>query len=206
MIDSQLKTCGVIAPRTSAAFVAVPREDYVAPGRQALAYIDCEQPLGDGRGLMPPLSLGRLVEHSESSPADHVLIVGTATGYSAAILSPLVGSIIALESDPKLAERARANLAAFENVRLVEGPLEIGAPDFAPFDLILIDGAAEQLPDDLVAQLAEGGRLMAIILGSDGVHRASKGRVRGGILHFDPFAEAYAPLLQPFRKAPAFQF
>ena len=135
-----------------------------------------------------------------------VLVVGATTGYSAAILATLADHVVALESDAGLAAAARANLASYPNVRVIEGPLEAGAEDFGPFTLILIDGAVETLPSDLVAQLAEGGRLLAILTGSDGVSRAAKGIRQAGILRLEPFAEAADSLLPSFGKAPAFQF
>ncbi len=206
MIDSQLKPCGVISPRVSAAFYSVAREAFVAPGRRGLAYVDAPQPLPGGRELLAPLSLGHLLEHAHVEPADKVLVVGAATGYSAALLATLAGSVVALESDAALAETARTTLAGVANVLVVEGPLEKGWTDGAPYTLILIDGAVEQLPPELIAQLAEGGRLMAIVIGSDGVSRAARGVSFAGHLQLEPFAEAPGRLLPPFGKAPAFQF
>lgn len=206
MIDSQLKPSGVISPRVSAAFHAVAREAFVAPGRRGLAYVDAPQPLEGGRELLAPLSLGLLLQHAHVEPSDKVLVVGAATGYSAAVLATLAGSVVALEADAGLAERARAALAGTANVSVVEGPLEKGWADGAPYSLILIDGAVEQLPPELIAQLAEGGRLMAIVIGNDGVSRAARGVRHAGFLQLEPFAEAPGALLPSFGKAPAFQF
>lgn len=210
MIDSQLKPCGVVSPRTVAAFFAVPREEYVPADRRGLAYVDTSQPLGQGREMMAPLSLGLLLESAQLRPGDRALVVGSGTGYSSALLAHMGAEVVALESDPALAARARTTLAADETagqrVALVEGPLEAGVPDRAPYSLILIDGAAETLPPGLIAQLAEGGRLLAILHGSDGVSRAAKGIMRAGIARLEPFAEAGAALLPPFGKAPAFRF
>ncbi len=206
MIDSQLKPCGVVSPRTVAAFHAVAREDYVPEARRGLAYVDAAQPLGHGRELMAPLSLGLLIENADVQPGERVLVVGAGTGYSAAVLSVMGARVVALESEPALAAAARAALAGFADIEIVEGPLEAGAPGLAPYDLILIDGAVELLPPELIAQLAEGGRLVAIHHGSDGVSRAARGLKRAGIAPLEPFGEAAAALLPPFRKAPAFRF
>ena len=206
MIDSQLKPCGVISPRVSAAFYSVAREAFVAPGRRGLAYVDAPQPLKPGRELLAPLSLGLLLEHAIVEPTDKVLVVGAATGYSAALLATLAGSVVALESDAELAAAARTALAATPIVSVAEGPLDKGWAEGAPYTLILIDGAVEQLPPELIAQLAEGGRLMAIIIGSDGVSRAARGVKRADHLSLEPFAEAPGALLPSFGKAPAFQF
>jgi protein-L-isoaspartate(D-aspartate) O-methyltransferase len=206
MIDSQLKPCGVVSPRTVAAFYQVAREDFVPPARRGLAYVDAAQPLGGGRELIAPLSLGLLVENAEVQPGERVLVVGAGTGYSAAILAAMGARVTALESDAGLAAAARTALAGATNIEVVEGPLEAGVPGGAPYDLILIDGAVELLPPDLIAQLAEGGRLVAILVGSDGVSRAARGLKRAGIVPLEPFGEAAAAILPPFRKAPAFRF
>ena len=206
MIDSQLKPCGVVSPRTVAAFYAVAREDFVPPARRGIAYVDAAHPLGNGRELMAPLSLGLLLENAAVQPGERVLVVGAGTGYSAAILAAMGARVTALESDASLADAARAALAGTPDIQVVEGPLEGGAPEGAPYDLILVDGAVELLPPELIAQLAEGGRLVAIHHGSDGVSRAARGLKRAGIVPLEPFGEAAAALLPPFRRPHAFRF
>jgi protein-L-isoaspartate(D-aspartate) O-methyltransferase len=206
MIDSQLKPCGIVSPAVVAAFDAVAREDFLPAARKSLAYVDAAQPLGGGRELLAPLSLGLLLEDAQPVTSDHALVVAAGTGYSAALLAELVGDVTAVESDAALAAFARDALSDRANVRVVEGALEAGAPDAAPYSLILIDGGVETLPDELVAQLAEGGRLVAILHGTDGVGRAARGRKQAGILPLEPFAEAVGAILPPFRRPPAFRF
>jgi protein-L-isoaspartate(D-aspartate) O-methyltransferase len=206
MIESQLKPSGIVSPRVVSAFHAVAREDFVAPDRRNLAYIDAAQPLGHGRSLLPPLSLGRLIEAADIGATDRLLVVGAATGYSAALCARLAAHVVALESDPALAARARAVLANLANVTLVEGPLEAGWAALAPYSAILIDGGVEAFPQSLVAQLAEGGRCVAIVHGDDGVPRASVGRWRAGHLHVEPLAQSGGDLLSAFRKPRGFQF
>lgn len=206
MIDSQMKPCGIVNPRTSAAFYTVLRETYVAPGREGVAYADAPQLLGNGRELLMPLSIGHLVESAKMTPEDRVLVIGAATGYAAAIAAELAGSVVALESDAALAARARANLAHYPHVEVAEGPLEAGWPAGQPYTCILIDGAVQLLPPELIAQLAEGGRLTAIMVGEDGVPRAAIGHKRNGLLRLEPFAEAPGAILAAFKKAPAFTF
>lgn len=206
MIDSQLKPCGVVSPRVVAAFHAVSREDFVPIARRALAYVDAPQPLGHGREMLAPLSLGYLVEDALPSRHDRVLVVGAGTGYAAALLAELAGQVVALECEPALAAQARTNLAGRPNVVVAEGPLEAGWPDTAPYTQILIDGAAETLPPELIAQLAEGGRFHAIMSGTDRVSRATRGRKQAGTLHLEPFAESAGTILPSFRSAPAFRF
>lgn len=206
MIESQLKPCGVTTPRVVAAFYAVERADFVPQDRRGVAYMDRPHRFGNGRELMAPLSLGYLLEEASLRPDDRALVIGAGTGYGAAVLSRLAGSVVALESDADLAGRARELLADRPNVSVVEGPLEAGWAAGAPYSFILIDGAFEEQPAVLVEQLAEGGRVAAIVVGDDGVARASLGRLYAGIVHFEPFADSSAAILPPFRKAPTFRF
>lgn len=206
MIECQLKPCGVISPRVAAAFLAVPREQYVAPDRRGLAYIDAAQPIGEGRALLAPLSLGLLIEDAAVQANEHVLVVGAGSGYSTAVLAHLASSVVALESDPALAALARSNLRDFNNVSVVEGPLDKGWADGAPYNVMLIDGAVERQPENLTAQLAEGGRMVSILIGADKVGRAARGVRRSGLVAMEPFAEAAGPLLPSFGTVPQFRF
>lgn len=206
MIDSQLKPCGVTSPQTAAAFFAVPREDFVLPEMRGLAYAEMSQSLGHGREMMPPLSLGHMVEVARVTPDDHVLVVGAGTGYAAAILAETAHDVVALESEPELAAQARSSCVGWRNIQVVEGPLEAGHESAAPYSLILIDGAVEFVSQPLIDQLAEDGRLVTIFIGEDGVSRASIGRKAAGLFVLDPFAETSAALLPPFRKTRSFQF
>ena len=206
MIESQLKPCGIVSTRLSQAFFQVAREQYVGAGRRGLAYNDAPQPLGNGRELLAPLSLGLLLEEAAVQPHEHVLVVGATTGYSAAILSHLASSVVALECDAGLADAARGNLRGLTNVSVVEGRLDGGWADGAPYDVVLIDGAVEEQPSGLVSQLAEGGRMFAILAGADGVRRAARGVRRSQSLSLEPFAEAQGSLLPSFGKAPQFRF
>jgi protein-L-isoaspartate(D-aspartate) O-methyltransferase len=210
MIESQLMPCGVVAPALVAAFAAVPREPFVDPARRTLAYVDAAQPLGrlgtgaEGRFLMPPLSLGYLLQALGPRPGERALVVGAGTGYAAAILVELGLAVTAVEEAPALAEVARARLG--ERATVVKGPLTAGWPDGAPYDLLLIDGGVEMIPEALWAQLKDGGRLAAVVRGTDGVDRPSLGRRVGTHFHLEPFAESGAPLLPGFARARPFVF
>jgi protein-L-isoaspartate(D-aspartate) O-methyltransferase len=127
-------------------------------------------PIAPGRGLSPPASLGRLLNELGPRPGERALVVGAGSGYSAAILATIGCEVVAVESDGALA----ANLRTLPGVRTIEGPLEEGAPGEGPFDLILVDGLIEELPDALVEQLKVGGRLGACLL-EGGVARLMTG-------------------------------
>jgi protein-L-isoaspartate(D-aspartate) O-methyltransferase len=204
MIESQLMPCGVVEPRLVAAFAAIPRERFVLPARRSLAYVDSAQPLGPGRAMMAPLSLGILLQALIPFGGERALVVGAGTGYSTALLRHMGLDVTALEESPALAEAARAELGSA--ARMVEGPLVDGWPADPPYDVMLIDGAIEHLPDSLVAQVREGGRIAAVIAGEDGVERATLGRRFGGVAHLEPLAECGAPLLPGFARAARFEF
>lgn len=204
MIASQLRATGTNDPRVLAAMGEVPRERFVSAGRASLAYADALVPLKPGRDLNSPMALGRLLTEAAPKPGDRALVVAAATGYAAALMARLAGPVVALEEDAELAAEARANLAG-SGVRLVEGPLVQGCPDAAPFDLILIDGAVECVPDALVDQLADGGRLAAGLL-ENGVTRLAIGRRAGEGFGMAAFADAAAAILPGFAKPRAFRF
>lgn len=205
MVSNQLRTTAVSDRRVVSAMESVAREDFVPAERQALAYVDASVPLGNGRALNLPMVTARLLNESQVESRDSVLIVGSATGYSAAVVARIAGRVVALESDPALAATARSALAGVEGVTCVEGPLEAGYKKGGPYDLILIDGAIEVIPDALVAQLSEGGRIAAALVDS-GVTRLVIARKAGGSCIPMPFAEADAVPLPGFARAVSFSF
>lgn len=205
MVASQLRTTAVSDQRVVAAMDAVPREGFVPGDRAALAYVDTPVPLGGGRALNPPMVTGRLLSEAELMSDESVLLVGAATGYSAAVLAKLAARVIAVESDAALAAQARKALAGVANVELVEGALEKGYPAGAPYDLILIDGAVEEIPESLTAQLSPDGRIATGIV-DNGVTRLAIGRRAGGSLGLDVFADAEAVVLPGFARPKTFIF
>ena len=204
MVASQLRTTGVNDPGVVAAMGAVPRERFVPPERCALAYADALVPLGHGRDLNPPMALGRMLSEARLRGDERALVIGAATGYSAAVLARLAGSVVALEEVPELARFAREALAG-TGVELVEAPLEQGHAAGAPYDFILIDGAVEHVPDAIVEQLADGGEF-ALALLDEGVTRLCVGRVVAGAFGTTAFADAAAAVLPGFLKPRGFSF
>lgn len=200
MVDSQLRTTGVNDPGVLAAVRAVPRERFVPASRAALAYADAPVELAPGRWMIEPMVLGLLLTHARIGAGDRVLVVGAATGYAAAVIARLTPHVTAVEEDAGLAATARANGVAVD-----EGPLIAGWPAAAPYDVIFIDGAVAELPPALLAQ-AEGGRIAAVIVGADGVGRATVGRVVGGYFAGTGFIETGAAVLPGFARAAKFMF
>ena len=204
MVASQLRTTGVNDPRVVAAMGAVPRERFVPEERCALAYADALVPLGHGRDLNSPMALGRMLSEARLRGNERALVIGVATGYSAAVLARLVGSVVAVEEVPELAAFARRALEG-SGVEVVEAPLEQGHPAGAPYDFILIDGAVEYVPPAIVEQLSDGGEF-ALALLENGVTRLCVGRVVGGAFGTSAFADVAAAVLPGFLKPRGFSF
>jgi len=204
MIDSQLRTNDVIDPDVVAAMAAVPREAFVPAALSGVAYMDRAIALGDGRALNPPLVTGRLLVEAAVRPEMRVLLVGAATGYTAALLARLGAEVHAVEERADLIEAARA-AAGDSAIAWTQGPLAAGAPKAAPFDRIVIEGAVDTLPDALVAQLAEGGRIVAAR--RDGsVTRLVQGVKAGGTVALRAFADMDVAPLPGFAAPKGFRF
>jgi protein-L-isoaspartate(D-aspartate) O-methyltransferase len=203
MVASQLRTTAVNDPRVVEAMGVVPRERFVPPDRTAFAYLDVAQPLGLGRFLPAPMILGRLLTEARIRPTDRVLVIGAGSGYSAAVVAQLTGTVFALEEDATIASIGAAALPA--SVQSVTGPLTAGWADGAPYDLIVFDGAVEHVPREIIAQMADGGRL-AVALLEDGVTRLAVGRSAAGSFGTTTFADAEAPVLPGFAVREGFRF
>ncbi|WP_374525548.1 protein-L-isoaspartate O-methyltransferase [Sphingopyxis sp.] len=204
MIDSQLRTNDVIDPAVIGAMGGTPREAHVPAMLASVAYMDRAIDLGGGRALNPPLVTGRLLVAAEIRPGMRVLLVGAATGYTAALLAELGAEVHAVEEQADLLAAARAATAS-RAVHWIEGPLTAGAPKAAPFDRIVIDGAIETLPDALAAQLAEGGRLVAAWREGN-VTRLVQGVKAGGTIAIRAFADMDVAPLPGFGASKGFQF
>jgi protein-L-isoaspartate(D-aspartate) O-methyltransferase len=205
MVASQLRTNAVSDPRVVAAMARVPREMFLPAEAQAIAYRDTALPLGQGRFQNVPIATGRLLTEAYLLPADKVLLIGAAGGYTAAVLSELVASVIAVECDAALAALAREALAGNGKVTLVEGALESGYADGGPYDVLMVDGAIEQLPDSLIAQVRDGGRVVAGIA-DRGITRLASGRKSEGGFALLDFADIDCVPLPGFARAKTFTF
>lgn len=201
MVDSQLRTNDVIDPAIVGAMGAVAREAFVPPALASVAYMDRAIPLAGGRALNAPLVTGRMLVAAMVRPGMRVLLVGAATGYSAACLALLGAEVFALEEAAALAAMAPAN----DRIHWIAGPLAAGAPDKGLFDRIIVEGAIDALPPALADQLVEGGRLIAAT--RDGaVTRLAQGVKTGGTLALRPFADMDVAPLPGFARPAGFQF
>jgi protein-L-isoaspartate(D-aspartate) O-methyltransferase len=207
MVDCQVRTSDVTDLRLIAAMLTVPRERFAPKASAELAYLDADLPVEAGRRLMKPMVLSKLLQAAEIGETDRVLIVGCATGYSAAVIEQLAGSVLALEQDPGLAQLAKDNLQALgaRNAAVVTGPLVGGWPAAAPYDVILLDGAVEDVPQALLRQLKDGGRLVGVV-GRAPLSKAMLFRSTGVESSSRLIFDATAPALPGFAKPLAFVF
>lgn len=208
MVESQIRPNKVSDPAILAALSEVPREAFVEPALRGVAYVDEDLPLGGGRCLIEPMVLARLIQALRVQPGDLVLDIGCATGYGAAILARLAGTVVAVESDPALAAAARRNLAnlGIHNVAIEQGPLENGAPRQGPFDAILIEGKVTEVPQALFDQLAPNGRLTAVLDEGGVAGRATLFQKSDGVVGRRGLFDANTALLPGFKPHARFVF
>lgn len=216
MVDCQVRTFEVTDQDVIERFAQVPRERFVPGPLQSLAYSDAPLEIhsddGQTRCLLAPLVLARMMQGATVAPTDRILDVAGAAGYSAAILAGLGGQVVALESSVALSGMAAHNFAALglSNAIAVNAPLDGSTGLNGPFDLIFVNGAVEAGIEPLLALLAPGGRLLAIVKAvADQTGRAAKAvrfdRV-GAESSRRALFDAAAPVLAPFRAKPAFIF
>ncbi len=205
MVASQLRTTAVNDPRVVAAMARVPRERFVPAEARALAYRDTAIPLGGGRWVNLPMATGKLLTEAYLRAEHRVLLIGAARGYTAAVLAELVLEVTAVEQDPGLAALAAEALAGVANVRVVHGPVADGAPDGAPYDVVVIDGAVARVPDTLVDQVRLNGRVVTGLL-DRGVTRLAAGTRSAGGFGLADFADVECVLLPGFTTPTGFQF
>lgn len=207
MVNGQIRPNRVVDERVTAALLAVPRELFVPKALQGVAYLDEDIAVAEGRYLMEPVAFARILQAAEIEADDVVLDIGCASGYSSAVIARLASAVVALECDGVLAARANENLAELEidNIAVVEGPLDAGYPEQGPYDVIFLGGSVERLPEALLAQLADGGRLL-VVERRGGIGRAVRyGNFDGLVSALQLFDAQVAPL-PGFEVAPGFVF
>lgn len=207
MVDSQLRPNKLTSDRTESALREIPRERFLPKSLREVAYVDEDLPLGNDRFLMEPMVFCRMIGLAEVQDTDMVLDVGCGVGYSSAVLGLMANTIVALESDEELAKIATETLAELEigNVAVVEGSLPAGLPKQGPYDVIMLNGATEVEPTQLLDQLAEGGRLVCV-LANENTREASVYRKISGKISLTRAFDAQIPLLPGFEMTKSFVF
>lgn len=205
MVDGQVRTADVTDMRILAAMQEVPRERFLPPASAGIAYLDLDVAVSKDRRLLKPMVFAKLLQAADISGTDLVLDVGCATGYSAAVIARLAGQVVALEEDPALARAATEALASIPNVTVASVTLREGWPPAGPYDVILVEGAVEEVPPPLFRQLKDGGRLLCVLGAGPGaramIYRRSGDDI-GSLRSFD----AAAALLPGFAKPREFAF
>ena len=209
MVDCQIRPSKVTDQNVLDAFLTVPREAFVSKHQQAVAYIDEDLPLSNGRNLMEPMVLARLVQALEIRAGDNVLVVGAASGYGSAIIAHLAGSVIAVETRAQTVEKAQETLVAhgIDNTAVVKSRLVDGYADEGPYDQILVEGGIETMPNSLLQQLAPKGRLAAVYRPHDAPIGVASLWIRSGNgFTRKALFDACVPNLDEFNKKPEFTF
>jgi protein-L-isoaspartate(D-aspartate) O-methyltransferase len=208
MVENQIRTNNVIDPAVTRALAEIPRENFLPKPMRGFAYVDDDLDVGGGRFIIEPLILARLIGGAGIKPSDVVLNIGDATGYATAVLSKLAQTVVAVECDGEWVGRAgqALNDRGVDNAAVVQGPLEQGYGAQAPYDVIVFSGAVTEIPPAICRQLADGGRLVAVVDPVPGVGKGTLvvrvGDTFGRRILFD----AATPLLPGFVPKPKFVF
>lgn len=205
MVDTQVRPSDVTKFPIIDAMLGVPREAFVPARLREVAYLGENLDLGGGRVVLAPRTLAKMLDALDIEGDDLVLDIGPSHGYSAAVMARLAEAVVGVEDDPALAEEAQRALgeAGADNVVMVEGALSEGAPDHGPYDVIVVEGAVEHLPEAITGQLKEGGRIGCLFSeGALGVVRIGY-KIDGRVNWREAF-NAGAPVLPGFERHAAF--
>jgi protein-L-isoaspartate(D-aspartate) O-methyltransferase len=209
MVEGQLRPNRVNDAGLLAALGELPRERFLPEGLRSVAYADDDVPLGNGRFMMEPMVLARLIQFLQPQAGDKAMVLAAGLGYGAAILARLVQSVVAVEADAGLAEGARQVLRdlGVTGVQQVVGEAEQGAAAAGPYDIILIEGAVHEVPKAIADQLAEGGRLATVVADPSGALGVAHLFVKqGGVVSGRPLFDAGTPPVPGFARPARFTF
>lgn len=207
MVASQVRTNEVTDPLVVDAIGKVPREKFLPAARQSLAYVDEDLKVATGRWLMEPMVAARLLQLADVQASDHALVLPCGTGYIAAVLAHMVGSVVAVEEDGRAIDVASKHLAELgaDTVAIVSASVIEGYASQAPYDVIVFDGAVSEIPEGIQQQLADGGRLVAVVQ-TGPVGRATLVQRTGSTFGQRTDFDASVPLLPEFEAKPEFLF
>lgn len=208
MVESQIRTNKVTDPRVVAAFEAVAREAFVGEAKRGIAYVDEDLEVAPGRYLMEPMVLARLLQAAAPQDGEMALDIGCATGYSTAVIAQLVQTVVGLEGERTLVDTGNRTLNALDvdNAVVVEGKLDAGYAKQAPYDVIVFQGAVCDVPEAVKRQLAEGGRLVAVVVDAGGIGRGTLLQRTGDSFSRRTLFDAATPLLPGFAREAGFVF
>lgn len=205
MVDTQVRPADVTKFPIIDAMLSVPREEFVPDALREAAYVGENLDLGANRVVLEPRTLAKMLDALDVQNDELVLDIGSAYGYSSAVIARIAQAVVALESDPEMAQEAQAALGNLDidNVVVQQGELAEGAAQHGPYDAIMIEGGVEELPDAIIEQLKEGGRIACLFMnGALGVVRVGR-KIGGHVDWWDEF-NATAPVLAGFERKVAF--
>ena len=208
MVDSQVRPNKVTDPRIISAMRRIKRESFLPPELRHLAYVDADVPLANGRVLISPMVIARLIQVAQPMLGERALVVAAGAGYGASVLAACDTTVTALEEDPALIALARAAMpAAAPNASLVNGKLNEGWPAGAPWDIVIIEGAVHDIPAAIAAQVRQHtGRLVTVLVGGGRVGQAVLAEASTSGLCAHPVFDCNTTPIPAFLPAPRFVF
>ncbi len=208
MVENQVRANKVTDPLVIAAMEEVPRELFLPEGKKGVAYVDEDISIGNGRYAIEPMVIARMMQIAEIETTDVALVIGAGFGYSSALLSRVAETVVAIESDANMVQKAEKILQEnnYDNVIVVEGDAVAGYPKQSPYNVIIFDGAVAEVPEAILSQLAEGGRLLAVVREADKVGIARLYEREHGVVGHRELFDANVPYLPGFEPVESFVF
>jgi protein-L-isoaspartate(D-aspartate) O-methyltransferase len=201
MVDTQIRPSDVTKFPIIDAMLSVPRENFVPRDLREAAYVGENMPLDRGRVILEPRTFAKMLDALDVQQNELVLDIGSGLGYSAAVLARLAEAVVALEDNSERCQDSQEALAEFgaDNVICQNGPLDAGAPEHGPYDVIVVEGAVDQIPQTIIDQLKNGGRIIALFAGG-AFGRVMMGYKLDGKVDWRNVFDAGAPVLPGFQK------
>ncbi|WP_430475500.1 protein-L-isoaspartate O-methyltransferase family protein [Thalassospira lucentensis] len=208
MVENQVRTNKVTDPLVIAAMEEVPREQFLPEGKRGIAYVDEDIAVGGGRFAMEPMVIARLMQCAEIAETDVALVIGAGFGYGSALISRVAETVVSVESDKEMAAAAEVTFQNnnYDNVIVVESDLAAGYAKQAPYNVIVFDGAVAEVPAGILDQVAEGGRLLAVVREAGKVGIARLYERENGVIGYRDLFDANIPYLPGFEPADSFVF
>ena len=208
MVENQIRVNRVTHQGIINAFGEIPREVFVPDNLATLAYVDEKLMITEGRYLLQPMVLARLLQSAKIRPDDVVLEIGCGTGYSTAILASIANTVVAIEEDEGLAKQATNNMVELgvDNAAIMTSPLAEGYKKQHPYNAIVLSGSVAKVPESILAQLIDGGRLVTVVIKHDSLGKGVLMTKFGGSISTEEIFDAWTPILPGFELPPSFSF